>query len=292
MPRHKPFDVSPKAIAEQYPADWLRLLGWPADDVKVIESDVATISGAADKVIRVGGSEPWLAIFEFMSVYKAMVPERLHWHSTLLKYRHQMLARSVVVLLRPQADGPILTGEYTEAFAKEDPYLTFHYRVLRLWEIPAEQLLASGLGASLFAPLGRLDRKRVLETVRAVRKRVRAERPDKAPELLSAMYILMGLRYDEAMINLIEKEVDEMEESISYQRILKKGEARGETRGEIRGELKALHKMLILMGSTQFGPADAATERKIRTITDVGRLERLVLAAKAVPSWRQLLKVK
>lgn len=229
---HKPFDVTPKAISEEFPDDWAEFLGWPNDEMEIIDADVATVSGAADKIFRVGGERGWLALFEFMSTYKTFVAERLHWHATLIGHRHQLLVRSVVVLLRPEADGPALTGNYEETFPGEASHLTFRYRVLRLWEIPAEQLLKAGLGLALFAPLGDVDPARLPELVRKVRQRVDAERTRDAPDLLAAMYILMGMRYDEAVIQTIKKEVSEMEESITYQEILKKGEVRGEARAE------------------------------------------------------------
>src|SRR5580692_7903625 len=128
---HKPFDVSPKAISEALRREWLEFLGWPDEDVNVVDADVAAVSGAVDKVFRAGGSRPWLAMLEFMSSYKAFVDERLHWHATLIGHRHKLLVRSVVVLLRPEADGPNLTGTYVEAFPGEETHITFRYRVLR-----------------------------------------------------------------------------------------------------------------------------------------------------------------
>lgn len=56
----KPFDVSPKSISEVFPSDWSNQLGWGNDSVEVIDADVATVSGAADKVFRFSGAQPWL----------------------------------------------------------------------------------------------------------------------------------------------------------------------------------------------------------------------------------------
>lgn len=289
MPRmHKPFDVTPKSLAEAFPGHWFQLLGWPGNVVDVIDADVATVSGAADKVFRMRGAQPWLAMFEFLSSYKDFIPERLHWHSTLISHRHQMLVRRVVILLRQEADGPVFTGQYEEAFPDEAPQLIFRYRVLRLWEIPADRLAASGVGLALFAPLGKLEPNRLTEVVRKVRQRVDREQPQDAPDLAAAMYILMGLRYDSAIIQTIRNEVSEMEESITYQEIIKKGEAKSES----KWRLEEAREFLVLMGSNRFGPPNAAALRRIRAIDDRARLHRLGLHINTVSSWKDLLAVK
>jgi len=46
--------------------------------------------------------------------------------------------------------------------------------------------------------------------------------------LWTATYVLMGLRYDLALAGELLKGVLAMEESVTYQEIIRKGEARGE----------------------------------------------------------------
>jgi hypothetical protein len=281
---HKPFDVFPKALAEEFPESWFGPLGWKADLVEVIDADVATVSGAADKVFRVGRARPWLAVLEFMSSYKEHVAERLHWHATLIAHRHELLVRSAVVLLRPDADGPVLTGTFQQAFPGEGPHVTFRYGVLRLWEIPPETLLAGGLGLALYAPLGRVEPNRLGEVVRKVRRRAEAKRTADAPDLLAAMYIMMGLRYDEAIIQSVKREVSEMEESITYQEII--------TKGKVEGRLEEARQFLALMGASRLGPPSASVRRKLDAIDELDRLHQLGLLIDKVQSWKDLLAKK
>lgn len=63
----KPYDVTPKTLAESFPDGWPRLLGWPSSQVTVIDADVSTVSGAADKIFRIGANKPWLLLLEFES---------------------------------------------------------------------------------------------------------------------------------------------------------------------------------------------------------------------------------
>ena len=275
----KPFDATSKAYAEAFPKDWLDWLGWPSVPVEVVDADVSTVSGAADKVFRVGGEPSWLLMMEHLSSYKAIIPQRLHWHATLISYRHQLRVRSVVILLRREADGPEMTGLYEEAFPGETPHLRFRYRVVRLWEIPAGVFLKSGLGLLPLAPLGDVSSAELSGVVHQVRQRVEKEcTKEEAADLLTATYVLMGLRYNQALIETIKREVSTMEESITYQEI--KGKGRLEDAIEILG----------LVGADKFGPPDEAIVRAIRSIPDVKRLHRLILRVNHAASWQEVLQ--
>ncbi len=277
-----PYDTSPKAISEVFPSDWVGWLGWPSQPVEVVDADVATVSGAADKVFRVGGDNPWLLLMEFLSGRKPDAPERLHWHRTLIAHRHKLLVRSVLLLLRPEADGPGMTGLYEEGFPREPPEITFRYRVVRLWEIPAEALLAGGLGLALYAPIAKVDPEHLVDVVRTVRQRVDAERPQDGKELLAAMYILMGLRYDEAMIQMVQKEVHGMEESITYQEILHKGEN--------KGRLADAREVVQLLGAKRWGSPEENALRVLNSISDIARLHQMCVRVSQVNSWMELLE--
>src|SRR5262249_31536837 len=98
----KPFDPTVKTLVEASPADWPVLLGQPAVPTEVIDADIATVSGAADKVLHVRAAPPYLLHLEFQAGHdSAGLPRLLHLRGTLLESRHQLLVRSAVVLLRP-----------------------------------------------------------------------------------------------------------------------------------------------------------------------------------------------
>jgi len=123
-----------KKLVEEYPADWVAWLGYGRPAVEVIDADLATVSAATDKVVRVGrGRNRWLLLIEMLASYKAYIPERTHFHSTLLSHKHEMPVRSVIVLLRPEADGPAMTGTFEQSCGNEEAYLSFRFRVVRIW---------------------------------------------------------------------------------------------------------------------------------------------------------------
>ena len=113
----KPFDASLKDLIESYPADWLSFLGLgTAAAVEAIDADVSTVSGAADKVLRIAADPPWLMHIELQAGAKSGLDEWLHWYNTLVGHRQRLPVRTVLVLLRPAADAPGLTGSYREQF--------------------------------------------------------------------------------------------------------------------------------------------------------------------------------
>lgn len=143
----KPFDTTLKHLLEKYPQDWLKLLGIDVKGpVKSLDADMATVSAAADKVLQVKDKRDWLAYLEVQSSYKRNVPDRLLLGNTVLYHRHKLPVRSVAVLLRPEADGPAMTGIVHRRCPPDFQYLDFRYDVVRIWRLPLEPLLSAGLG--------------------------------------------------------------------------------------------------------------------------------------------------
>jgi hypothetical protein len=82
----KPFDAMTRELIELDPAAWLEYLYIPVPDpgcVRVIDSDLSTITAEADKVLRVEDQSPWIAHVEFQANRDARLAERLHWYATL-----------------------------------------------------------------------------------------------------------------------------------------------------------------------------------------------------------------
>jgi hypothetical protein len=122
----KPYDPTLKALVETEPEPWPGLLGRPTGPTVVIDADIATVSGAADKVPRVAADPPYLLHLEFVAGHDvATLPRKLHVRNGLLEDHHDLRVRTAVVLLRPEADSPQLTEVYQRSFPGEESYLTF-----------------------------------------------------------------------------------------------------------------------------------------------------------------------
>jgi len=282
----QPSDATTKDLVELHPEDWLAYLGLPRAPVEVVDADVSTVSAAADKVLRVLEPDPWLAHVELQASRDRDLPDRKLLYNVLLERRHRLPVESLVVLLRPEADGPELTGFVERRRPSGRRYLTFEYQVVRAWQVPVASVLAGGLGTLPLAPLAELGSLALPAVIAQMKARLAAEAaPGEAGRLWTATYVLMGLRYSEAMIAPLLEGVREMEESVTYQAIVR----RGREEGREEGRVQATRELLRRLGEKRFGPPPAAVQAALAAITDAAQLERLSERLLDVESWEELL---
>jgi hypothetical protein len=96
-----------------------------------------------------------------------------------------------------------------------------------------------------------------------------------------ATYILMGLRYEKALIDQVFQEITTMEESTTYRAII--------ARGERKGEAKGIRDTLLILGGEKFGAPDTETLAALESIKSVDRLHHLSRRLLHVASWQDLL---
>jgi predicted transposase YdaD len=284
----QPYDTSAKYLLARYPAEWLTTLLAPgvADPVAPIETTLAMVNRQADQVLRVEASEPWLVHVELQANPDPRLDQRMLEYNILLGGQHGLAVRSVAILLRPLADRRGRSGVVRRELPGGQRYLDFRYTVVRLWEQPVEALLAGGLGTLPLAPLAAVPADAVPTVVRAVGERLNRETGTAEGDVLwLCTYILTGLRYaPETMLPVFEG-VRAMQESATYQAILREGEARGEARGLVQGA----RLVLLWLGEARFGPPDARTRATIEAIGDVERIKALTQQLDRVASWPELL---
>src|SRR5260370_37979015 len=134
-----PSDNALKHLTELSPQDWVVRGGWAPAPAALIDADIATISGAIDKVIRVAGSPEWLLAVDFQAGHDtvAKLPDLALYNSAMFR-RHGLGVRSLLVLLHSGADSPQGNGLYERCFAGEPVDLALRDRVVRVWELPAD----------------------------------------------------------------------------------------------------------------------------------------------------------
>lgn len=283
----KPFDATLKHLLEKYPRDWLRLVGVePKGRVELIDADLATVSASADKVFRVNDSRPWLLHLELQASCDSHLGGRLLQYNVLLDRRHNLPVRSVVILLRPEADGPAMSGIVQRSLTGTPPYLQFQYDVIRLWRLNPASILDSGVGTLPLLPLSDVavgELPQFLEEMDS-RFRHKTKRLD-AASLWTATFVLMGLEYEEAMVSKLLAGVQGMKESVTYQAIVEEGLAKG----RVEGRVEEARNLLIRLGSSAFGAPKARVRKTIRSISDLSTLEHLADRLMAAGSWNELL---
>jgi hypothetical protein len=285
----KRYDPTTRDLVELGPPDWLRFLRVSLTDagrVRVIDSNLSTVTADADKVLWVDEIEPWIEHVEFQAGRDIDLADRVHFYSTLLGRRHKVPVHSTVVLLRPAADGPDLNGTYERRHRNGDVYDFFRYDVLRAWELPLATTLAAGLAVLPLAPVTAVEPEQVPGVLAAISARfVREASPDQAVILWAATKVLLGLRYSEDQVKAFTSGVTDMlfgirglEESSVYQGVL------------ARGRIKNAQEAILLLGRKKFGEPDDREQTSIDAIKDVDQLNSLLERVLDVSSWDELFQ--
>ena len=289
----KPFDATLKHLVEMYPLDWLRYAGLDARKVEVIDADVSAVTAFADKVIKVKGRSPYLVHFEFQASYDRSLALRVLYYSILLFYRHRLPVRSVIVLLRPKADGPAMNNIVRLRHTDGQVYHEFHYQVVRAWQQPVEEVMAGGLSTLPMAPLTRVSRQKLPEIVERMEYRFQQASEQEAGELRTGAYILLGLKYPSEFTEQLMRGIRHMKESTTWMAIFEEGEAKGKIEGKAEGELigkqEEARDLLLRLGEKRFGPLDAQTRQRIEALDSLQTLEELTLRILEVENWSELL---
>jgi hypothetical protein len=292
-----PFDTTTRFLVQQYPADWIAYLRLgPPGPVRVVDANLSMVTAEVDKVIEVAAETPWLAHLEFQSSHDATMGARMLRYNSMLhlddRAERQALrpVASVVVLLRPAADGPALRGEYDAALPGSGPYVRFAYAVRRVWQEPTDEILNGGLGTLPMAPLSDVTPPDLPAVLRAMDDRFSRESPPaEAATLRVVTYTLLGLRVPPARADQLMPGLRAMRDSSTYQAILEEGRVEGRVEGRSEGRVEEARELLIDIGSRRFGPPDARASATIAAIDDHARLHGLVTRSLDAPSWDELL---
>jgi hypothetical protein len=105
----------------------------------------------------------------------------------------------VLVLLRPAADGPELTGEYEHEFPGRGRNVWFRYDVVRVWELSPDRFLKAALPLLPLAPVSNVTPEQLPAVLTAVAERLRDQAgPELKKSLWAATEILLGLSHKNA----------------------------------------------------------------------------------------------
>jgi hypothetical protein len=272
---NKPFDSALKQLLADFAADWVGWLaprvGLPADvAVEPLDVELSTVQLSADKVFRLLPPAEGVLHIEPQSSWDGTLAERLNLYNALLHDRYGGPVYSVALLLRREANSPALTGTLTRTYPDGREYLRFGYEVVRVWQLPAEPLLAGGIGALPLALLTDEASGRLGELVDRMDARMRAEHvPDVTRVLVhTSGMLLLGLRYDAVEIQNAFVRARGMKESTTYQAILREGRQEGRQEGLIAGRQEDLLDIL----RERFGVVPPEVEARVRATTDAARL--------------------
>ncbi|HVC99294.1 MAG TPA: hypothetical protein VND64_36855 [Pirellulales bacterium] len=278
------FDATLKDMGRDSPQGFLEAFDRPPTlPLSLLNVDLSTVTTAADLVLGLG--EPLVEIIhlEFQSSAAAWKHADLMAYNALLFAHEHVPVHTVMVLLRPEAAHSNTSGAIGYAPRPGRGKMDFVYEVVRLWERPAEELLAADLGVAPLAVLGRLPKDLSLEdgltgVVQRIAERLTKEAsPERAKKLLTETLLLTGLRVRREEAVRIFRGVRIMQESDTYLMILDEGREKG------------AREDILLVGEERFGPADEAIKAQLSTVTDLDRLKRMVRRTAKAASWQEIV---
>jgi len=282
------FDATLKDLGRDCPrgvlAEFDRL---PTLPVLVMNVDLSTVTKAADLVLGLGNPLEEIVHIEFQSSAAAWKHADLLAYNSLLFDHHHVPVHTILVLLRPQALHPNNDGQVSYSPRPGRGRMLFEYEVVRLWERPAERLLAGELGLAPLAILGELPQGTALEdglaaVVQRLVDRLKHEaQPEQSIKLLTTALLLAGLRVSRDVALKVFRGVPMLEESDTYLMILEQGEERGEER--------ATRRHIQLVGEERLGAADEKIREQLAKIADPERLERMLRRALTAANWQEIL---
>jgi len=306
----KPYAVTTKDLLQRDPASWMAYFrlstGGP---IQAIDADVSTVPAQTDQVYQVGGRGAHLIHIEMQSRRDSSLARRLWRYNALLDLKYNLRVRSIVVLLRPEADSRKLTGVLDLRLPDGDRVVTCYYRVIRAWEQPAEPLLTGALATLPMASLANVPRREVPRILERIDSRLTEEAPaPDAARIMASALTLAGMRLGPDEVKALEKRLRTMnilKDSSFYQVILQEGmekgrkegrkEGREEGRkeglgqGERQGQIAGARAVLFRLGRIRFGRLDKATRAAIEAIDDLDRLKQLSERLLTATSWADLL---
>ena len=261
------------------------MLGVPhGTPVRVVDSDVSTV---ADRVIEVLSPSPFVLHIEPQSYYDKFLDVRMYESNGRLTKRLQKFVHTTVLLLTKSAWGKANKGYYRNQSPLGGCQVNFCYSVVKVWELPVEKILSSGVGVLPLAPLSNASRKDLPGIIQQMSARFDTEvtRPIEA-ELWTATFTLLGLRYGpEFALTLLRGVRDIMRESTTYQALINEGK----NEGRVEGRVESRTEDVLRLGTRRLGKPPQKTRALILSIRDESRLNELFDRAIDASSWNEIV---
>jgi hypothetical protein len=278
------FDATLKDMGRDSPKGFLAAFDRPPTaPVKVLNVDLSTVTTAADLILGLGEPLEEVVQLDFQSSAAAWKHADLLVYNALLLAHYHVPVHTVAILLRPEAAHANMSGVIRYAPRPGRGSMDFTYEVVRLWQRPAEELLAGDVGVAPLAMLGRLPEGLSLEdglaavAGRVVERLIREAPPERAKKLLTEALLLTGLRVRRDAAVRTFRGVRAMQESDTYLMILDEGQEKG------------IRKVILVQGEDRFGPPGEAVKAALDNITDLDRLIRIARQTPKAGSWQEIL---
>ena len=178
------YDATTKFLLDLDPGAWADFLGVPYKEVRLLDSDLSTVTASGDGALFIKSTTGIGRHIEYQRGRYKKLPERTLFHNRLFHNKYQIPVKSVIFLLTSDANGSFLTGRYEER-EESGAYLTFLYEIIKLYEIPVERILQSRLAILPLAPLSKVSKAKMPGVIAQLKRRFAAEAPPQPAEYIA-----------------------------------------------------------------------------------------------------------
>lgn len=283
-----PYDATMKDLAQVSPRGLLAAFDAPTSlPVSLLNVDLSTVTTAADLVFGLGEPLQEIVHLDFQSSASASKHRDIMVYNALLHRQFAVPVHSTIVMLRPQAAHTNLDGIVAYAPRPLRGKMEFGYEVVRLWERPATDFLQGDVGVAPLALLGKLPAEVTVSDIVAqlIDRLNQAASIDQQRRLLTASFILAGLRLPLESAEELFKGAGAMRDSVTYMAIVEEGVEKGIE----KGRTDEARRILFRFGRKAFGPPGKKVITALNKITERRRLERLLERVNDAGSWKELL---
>jgi hypothetical protein len=300
----QPRDAASKGMADWDPVGFVKMVLWLSGEkidagISVVDSDLTTVNLTSDRLFRIEEESPWLLLVELLGYRDENIEGRLDCYSGYAEYKHNLPVRTIIILLAPTASRPSLNG-YRERFlpasnpAAAVPYRTFRYGIIRLWEVPIEELLELPITMLPFAVLGRCDKNALPLAIGRMAVRIEHEATaTEAAELWTYARLLIGIKFSKEAIAIMFPDYSQLQDSVTFQEIVQigveKGRLEGQQEGIKEGRLEEALRLLLKFGKKRLGEPPAEVQTIYAKITDPDVFEDLTDRLENAKSWQEML---
>ncbi len=247
--------------------------------------------------LQTAEGEEKIVLLEFQTVWEVDAVWRMMDYACRFKLKYRLPVVPAMLLFRRH---PTASGVY------RDECFEFRYRLVKLWEQPAREVLERRLYPLLpFTPAMDATEEDVLAAERQLYESP-LPKTEKA-DLLTALGLFAGLRAESLAQRLFERRRDIMIQSPMYDLIkregllegIEKGIEKGMERGMEKGMEKGMEEGKKWMRSAvafalqaRFGEDAKALESRVKAIDEIGRLEaihRAVVGGKPLEDVKELI---
>jgi predicted transposase YdaD len=281
----KSWDRRMKLLFGEAPQDLVQWLFAGATFVSIVPNELNSETIFADMLLElVWYGERFLLHIEFQRRRDARMAQRMWDYNVRATLQHKCPVWSCVIYLKE--DGKAATPVLDQRLPTGRVVHHFEFDVIRLWEIPTEELRRKGLFGLL--PLLILTKEgHSREVVEEVIAQLMPVEEEPKRELLSLTYGLASLAFEDHPADLewlarrFEMLYDILEDSPAFKALKNKGRQEGlqegRQEGRQEGQLEALQQALTGIVQARFPQMGRLTKRLAGTIDNTEMLQDLIV---------------